>query len=141
MTQFSNPSDAEIADRLSRTRRIAVVGLSPREGRPSHGVGAALQRLGFELTAVRPDRDEVMGVPAVPKLVDLPDPVDMAVVFRRPEFVAGVVDDAIAANIPALWLQDGVVDEQAAERAREAGMFVVMDRCIYRDGVPLLSTE
>ncbi|MCP1728121.1 putative CoA-binding protein [Natronospira proteinivora] len=138
MSEFENPSDEAIAKRLAETRRIAVVGLSPKEGRPSHGVGSALKRLGFELLAVRPGTDEVMGVPAVPTLRDLPDKVDMAVVFRRPEHVAEVVDDAIAANIPALWLQDGVVDREAAEKARQAGLFVVMDRCIYRDGVPLM---
>lgn len=138
MSDFQNPSDAEIAERLSRTKSIAVVGMSPKEGRPSHGVSAALKRLGFELTAVRPGTDEVMGVPAVPSLRDLPGPVDMAVVFRRPEHVAEVVDDAIAEGLPAIWLQDGVIDEAAAARARDAGLFVVMDRCIYRDGVPLL---
>lgn len=141
MPDFENPSDGEIAERLAQTRRIAVVGLSPKEGRPSHGVGAALKRLGFELTAVRPGTDEVLGVPAVPSLRELPGPVDMAVVFRRPEHVAEVVDDAIAAGVPALWLQDGVVDAEAAERARQAGLFVVMDRCIYRDGVPLLQGD
>lgn len=141
MPDFENPSDAEIAERLAQTRKIAVVGLSPKEGRPSHGVGAALKRLGFELTAVRPGTDEVLGVPAVPSLRELPGPVDMAVVFRRPEHVAEVVDDAIAAGVPAIWLQDGVVDAEAAERARQAGLFVVMDRCIYRDGVPLLQGD
>lgn len=138
MSDFQNPSDAEIAERLSRTKSIAVVGMSPKEGRPSHGVSAALKRLGFDLTAVRPGANEVMGVPAVPSLRDLPGPVDMAVVFRRPEHVAEVVDDAIAAGLPAIWLQDGVIDEAAAARARDAGLFVVMDRCVYRDGVPLL---
>lgn len=141
MPDFENPSEAEIAERLAQTRRIAVVGLSPKEGRPSHGVGAALKRLGFELTAVRPGTDEVLGVPAVPSLRELPGPVDMAVVFRRPEHVAEVVDDAIAAGVPAIWLQDGVVDAESAERARQAGLFVVMDRCIYRDGVPLLQGD
>ncbi|MDQ2069850.1 CoA-binding protein [Natronospira bacteriovora] len=141
MTEFDNPSQDEIAARLGRTRKIAVVGISPKTDRPSHGVSAALARLGFELTGVRPGADEVMGFPAVPTLRDLPEPVDMAVVFRRPEHVAEVVDDAIEAGVPALWLQDGVVDEAAARRAREAGLFVVMDRCIYRDGVPLMQAH
>jgi len=140
MSVFSNPSDEAIAEQLENTRRIAVVGLSPKEGRPSHGVGAALIRLGFDLTGVRPGSNEILGVPAVPSLKDLPGPVDMAVVFRRPEHVAEVVDDAIEAGVPALWLQDGVVDAEAAEKARQAGIFVVMDRCIYRDGVPLMQS-
>jgi uncharacterized protein len=141
MPAFSNPDDRKIAERLRSTRRIAVVGLSPTAGRPSNGVGLALKRLGFDLIGVRPDADEVIGVPAVPTLRDLPGPVDMAVVFRRPEHVAEVVDDAIAAGVPALWLQEGVIDEAAARRAVEAGLFVVMDRCIYRDGIPLLQVE
>ncbi|WP_406672044.1 CoA-binding protein [Natronospira sp.] len=141
MSGFRNPDQQAIAEQLNRTRRIAVVGLSPKEGRPSHGVGAALKRLGFELTAVRPGSHEVMGVPAVPSLRDLNGPVDMAVVFRRPEHVAEVVDDAIAAGVPALWLQDGVIDRDAARRAVDAGLFVVMDRCIYRDGVPLMQAD
>ena len=138
MSEFQNPSNNEIGAQMRKTKRIAVVGLSPTPGRPSYGVGAALLRIGFELIAVRPGTEEVMGVPAVARLQDLPEPVDMAVVFRRPEHVAEVVDDALAAGVPALWFQDGVIDVAAGERAREAGLFVVMDRCIYRDGIALM---
>lgn len=138
MAEFRNPSDEATRDLLTNTRRIAVVGMSPKSHRPSHGVSAALMRLNFEVIPVRPDLDEVMGRPAVPDIRSLEEPVDLVVVFRRPEFVDDIVDACIEKRLPALWLQDGVVNEPAAMRAREAGMTVVMDRCIYRDGIPLI---
>lgn len=138
MTEFQNPSDDATRELLKNTRRIAVVGMSAKPDRPSHGVSAALIRLNFEVVAVRPGVDEVMGRPAVPDLRSLDAPVDLVVVFRRPEFVDEIVDACIEQKLPALWLQDGVVNETAAMRAREAGMTVVMDRCIYRDGIPLI---
>ncbi len=141
MPEFNNPADAEIGRYLANARRVAVVGMSPDRERPSYGVAAALDRLGFEITAVRPDCEDVRGFPAVPELQALPEPADLAVVFRRPETLGAVVDDAIAGRIPGLWFQLGVVDTAAALRARAAGLFVVMDRCIYRDGIPLLQAE
>ena len=132
---FENPSPEAIADLLRRVRRIAVVGASPKAGRPSHFVAAELQRFGYEMIPVRPATASVLGVPAYADLADIPGPIDLVDVFRAPEHVEPIVDACIALKVPALWLQDGVINEAAAERARAAGITVVMDRCIYRDCV------
>lgn len=136
---FSNPSADEIAQRLRAARIIAVVGLSADPARPSHGVAASLLHFGYRVIPVTPTAKEVLGEKAVPDLEHLSDVlapgehVDIVDVFRRPEHVAAIVDDCIRLRLPALWLQDGVIDEVAAEKARAAGIFTVMDRCIYRD--------
>ena len=117
---------------LSSARTIAVVGLSANPMRPSHGVARYLQRAGYRIIPVNPNLDEVLGVRAYPTLRDVPEPVDVVDVFRRSEFVGPIVDDAIAIKAGAVWLQDGVVDEAAAERARAAGLDVVMDDCMMR---------
>ena len=135
---FRNPPAEEIRALLQRVRRIAVVGLSPDPARPSHGVARALQRFGYRIVPVRPAVDEVLGEKAWPNLHSVPGPVDLVDVFRAPEHVAAIVDDCIAIHAPALWLQEGVVNEPAAERARQAGIMVVMDRCIYKDYRALL---
>lgn len=134
----TNPSAREIAERLARVRTVAVVGLSPDPSRPSHDVAHAVQTAGFRIVPVRPGGGEILGETVYPDLASIPQRVDLVDVFRRPEHVAGVVDEAIAAGIGFLWLQDGVIDEAAAARAREAGIFVVMDRCLKRDGLPLV---
>ncbi len=135
---FVNPPDAAIKRLLENARTIAVVGLSPNPDRPSHGVSAAMQGFGYRILPVHPALDTVLGEKAYPDLDHLPGPVDIVDVFRAPEYVAGIVDQCIAHKLPALWLQEGVVDEAAAERAREAGIVVVMDRCIYKDYVRYL---
>ena len=117
---------------LSSARTVAVVGLSPDPHRPSHGVARYLQRAGYRVIPVNPNVDEVLGERAYPSLRDVPDRIDLVDVFRRSAYVGPVVDDAIALRVPALWLQDGVIDEAAAERAREAGLDVVMDDCMMR---------
>ena len=125
------PSDA--ADRiLESARTIAVVGLSPDPLRPSHGVARYLQRVGYRIIPINPKVDEVLGERAYPSLRDVADPVDVVDVFRRSEFVGPIVDDAIAMRAHAVWLQDGVIDRLAAERARKAGLDVVMDDCMMR---------
>lgn len=134
---FTNPSPDEICARLRSIRTIAVVGLSPKASRPSHGVAAAMQRFGYRIVPVRPALDEVLGEPAYPDLRALPEPVDLVNVFRAPQHVGPIVDACIELGLPALWLQDGVINEEAAQRARAAGLWVVMDRCIYRDYVQL----
>ena len=111
---------------------IAVVGLSPDPGRPSHGVARYLQRNGYRVIPVNPLTDQVLGERAYPGLKDLAERVDLVDVFRRSEFVGEIVDDAIAIGAAAVWLQDGVRDQAAAERARQAGLDVVMDDCIMR---------
>lgn len=137
--EFSNPPRAGIEALLRRARTIAVVGLSPDPARPSHGVARALQRFGYRIIPVTPAASQVLGEPAVGSLDRLPDVlapgehVDIVDVFRRREHVAGIVDDCIRLGLPALWLQDGVIDATAASRAAAAGIFTVMDRCLYRD--------
>src|SRR5882762_9176332 len=124
---FANPSTEQIAQLLRATRTIAIVGLSADRTRPSHGVARALQRFGYRIIPVTPTADIILGEHAVPDLDHLPEvlapeeSVDVVDVFRRPEHVAGIVDDCIRLRLPALWLQDGVIDETAAERARRAG--------------------
>lgn len=136
---FRNPERPAIEALLRRARIIAVVGLSADPSRPSHGVAAALQRWGYRIVPVTPSAPEVLGERSVPHLDRLGDVlapgerVDVVDVFRRPEHVAGIVDDCIRLGLPALWLQDGVVDATAAERAAAAGILTVMDRCIFRD--------
>ena len=135
---FTNPSTDEIRTLLRRIKTIAVVGLSASPSRPSHGVARALQGFGYRIIPVNPAVREVLGARAYPSLRELPEPVDLVDVFREPSHVAGIVDDCIALKLPALWLQDGVIDEAAALRARAAGLTVVMDRCIYRDYIQLI---
>lgn len=135
---FKNPSGPEIAERLQKVRTIAVVGLSPHPTRPSYGVSAAMQHAGFRIIPVRPTVNQVLGEKAYGELAEVPARIDLVNVFRAPEHVPAIVDEVIRLGIPALWLQDGVVDEASAERARAAGVFVVMDRCIKRDGLPLI---
>ena len=137
--RFTNPSDEDIRALLQRVKTIAVVGLSASPGRPSHGVARALQGFGYRIIPVNPTLTEVLGETAYPSLHALPEPVDLVDVFRESSHVAGIVDDCIALKLPALWLQDGVMDAAAALRARAAGLTVVMDRCIYRDYVQFMS--
>ena len=133
---FTNPGDAEVAHLLERARTIAVVGLSDNPSRPSYGVARALVRFGYRVIPVNPGLASWRGLTAVPDLASVveeaaPDPIDIVDVFRRPEHVAGIVDECIALGLEGLWLQQGVIDVRAAERARDAGIFVVMDRCLY----------
>ena len=126
-------SDSDSIDRIFDTARtIAVVGLSPNPHRPSNGVARYLQRAGYRILPVNPNVAEVLGEPAYPTLRDIREPVDVVDVFRRSEFVGPIVDDAIAIKARAVWLQDGVIDEAAADRARAAGLDVVMDDCMMR---------
>jgi predicted CoA-binding protein len=124
---------ADVADKiLTSARTIAVVGLSANPRRPSHGVARYLQRAGYRIIPVNPNVDEVLGERAYPGLRDIPQPIDVVDVFRRSEFVGPIVDDAIAIKATAVWLQDGVIDEAAAARARASGLDVVMDDCMMR---------
>jgi uncharacterized protein len=136
---FTNPPSEQIDQLLRSARVVAVVGLSADPTRPSHGVARALQRFGYRIIPVTPSAEVILGETTVPDLDHLPEVlspgehVDIVDVFRRPEYVAAIVDDCIRLRLPALWLQDGVIDEVAAERARAAGIFTVMDRCMFRD--------
>jgi hypothetical protein len=130
---FANPSTDEIRALLARVRTVAVVGLSPKPDRPSHKVAAGLQGFGYRIIPVRPMAKEILGEKAYPDLASVPEPIDLVDVFRAPEQVDEVIDACIARQVPAVWLQDGVVNEPAAQRARDAGLMVIMDRCVYRD--------
>jgi uncharacterized protein len=126
-------SASDVADRiLASAHTIAVVGLSPDPRRPSHGVARYLQRAGYRIIPVNPAIDEVLGERAYASLRELREPVDVVDVFRRSEFVGPIVEEAIAIKAGAVWLQDGVIDEAAASRARAAGLDVVMDDCMMR---------
>ena len=130
---FANPDPESICRMLRQVRCIAVVGLSPKPHRPSFRIARALQRFGFRVIPVRPAQTELLGERAYARLTDVPEPIDLVDVFRAPEYVDEIVDQCLAMGIPRLWLQDGVVNEPAALRARAGGIQVVMDRCITRD--------
>jgi predicted CoA-binding protein len=128
-----DPQVTDVAEKiLTSAMTIAVVGLSPDPRRPSHGVARYLQRAGYHIIPVNPNIDEVLGERAYPSLRQIPQAVDVVEVFRRSEFVGPIVDDAIAIKASSIWLQDGVVDEEAAARARASGLDVVMDDCMMR---------
>lgn len=130
---FTNPPPDQIRSLLQEVKTIAVVGLSPRPDRPSYRVARGMQGFGYRIVPVRPAVAEVLGEKAYPCLSDIPHPVDLVNVFRSADQIDPIVDECIALGIKRLWLQDGVINEQAAERARAAGITVVMDRCVWRD--------
>ena len=131
------PQSDPIYELLSRIKTIAVVGLSESPMRPSHGVSAYMQAAGYKIVPVNPRIAESLGEKAYPSLLDIPpriaETIDLVNVFRRPEFVDEIVNQAIQLKMKALWLQEDVINEPAAEKARKAGMFVVMDRCILKE--------
>jgi predicted CoA-binding protein len=130
---FTNPSSDEIRELLRTVKTIAVVGYSPKPDRPSHRIARALQGFGYQVIPVRPLLTEALGEKAYGRLTELPQAPDLVDVFRASDAVDEIVDDCIAIGAKRLWLQDGVINEAAAERARAAGITVIMDRCIWRD--------
>ena len=134
---FKNPDRETIRRILTESNSIAVVGLSPKPDRDSHSVAKALQQLGYQIIPVRPGVNELLGEEAYPDLKSLPELPDIVDVFRAPEHVPDIVDEAIDIGARILWLQEGVINEVAAERAQKAGMTVVMDKCIYKEWVAL----
>ncbi|MGO9086887.1 MAG: CoA-binding protein [Candidatus Sulfotelmatobacter sp.] len=134
----SSPQTDAITDLLKRSKTIAVVGLSDNPLRPSHGVAAYMQSHGYRIIPVNPQIEESLGEKAYASLLDIPEndvreKIDIVDIFRRPEFVEEVVDQAIQLKVPAIWMQEDVIHEKAAEKARRAGIFVVMDRCILKE--------
>ncbi len=127
------PAADEITELLKRAKTIAVVGLSDSPLRPSHGVAAYMQSQGYRIIPVNPTIKGALGEKAVGSLSDIREKIDIVDVFRRPEGVPEVVDEAIKLGVPAIWLQEGVIHEDAAAKARQAGMFVVMDKCILKE--------
>ncbi len=136
---YTHPSADDLRILLREVKTIAVIGLSPNAKRPSHRVAAAMQGFGYRIIPVRPAVDEVLGETAYADLYALPTRPDLVDVFRAPEHVMPIVDACIELGIKAIWLQDGVINEEAAEKATAAGIAVVMDRCIYRDYMQLLA--
>jgi uncharacterized protein len=133
--QFINPDPDEISRLLREVHSVAVVGLSPNPARPSFRVAQGLQGFGYRIMPVRPMVAEVLGEKAFPELESLPELPDIVDVFRASEYVPAIVESCIKLGIKNLWLQEGVVNEQAAQRARQAGITVVMDRCMWREAV------
>ncbi len=132
------PSDQQIKDLLSQAHTIAVVGLSSSRVRASYGVSQYMQSAGYRIIPVNPNEQQVLGEKAYARLEDIPEKIDVVDVFRRSEFVPEVVDAAIRVGARAIWMQEGVADEAAAQRAREAGLFVIMDSCILKEHRRLL---
>jgi len=118
---------------LKNAKNIAVVGLSSSPLRPSHGVAAYMQSAGYRIIPINPEVDFVLGEKSYPNLLDVKERIDIVNIFRRPEFVPEVVDQAIQMMLPVVWMQEGVIHEMAAAKARQAGIFVVMDRCILKE--------
>ena len=139
---FENPSIDEIKDILKNSKTIAVVGLSPKPKRPSHSVSQAMQGFGYKIIPVRPAVEEVLAEKAYPDLESIPgslrSQIDMVNVFRAPDKLTPIIDECITLKIPLIWLQDGVINEFEAVRAKDAGITVVMDRCVYRDYIQFL---
>ncbi len=135
---FQNPPADQIRALLREVKTIAVLGLSDNPARPSWRVAHAMQGFGYRIVPVRPGQTNVLGEQAYAKLADLPETPDLVDVFRAPEHVPGIVDECIAGGVKRLWLQEGVVNEEAAEKARAAGITVVMDRCIWKEYVALM---
>jgi len=131
-------NDHEMTDLLRTSKTIAVVGLSSNPLRPSFGVSRFLQRQGFRIIPVNPNEPEVLGERAYPSVKDIPDSIDIVNVFRRPARVPEVVDEALAKGARCLWMQEGVVNHEAARKAEAAGLPVVMDRCILKELARLL---
>jgi uncharacterized protein len=130
---FQNPSPGEIKALLQRVKTIAVVGLSPDPDRPSYSVAMYLQGCGYRIVPVRPGGGEILGEKVYARLSDIPFAVDIVDHFRRSSEVGAHIDEAIELRVPAVWMQEGIVDEAAAARAREAGLMVVMDRCMLKE--------
>jgi len=131
-------SDQQIKDLLRSAHTIAVVGLSSSRLRASYGVAQYMQSAGYRVIPVNPNEQQVLGEKAYARLEDVPEKIDVVDVFRRSEFVPAVVDSAIGIGARAIWMQEGVADEAAAQRARAAGLFVVMDTCILKEHRRLL---
>ena len=132
-------SDEELRDLIAGARTIAVVGLSPKQHRDSHRVAKYLQDQGYRIIPVNPNANDVLGEKAYSSLTEIPEPVDLVDVFRRPDVVDGVARDAVEIGARAIWLQIGIVNDDAAEIAKAGGLDVVMDRCLMVDHARLMS--
>jgi uncharacterized protein len=123
----------QLSDILQQSHTIAVIGLSGKRFRPSYGVAEYMQRAGYRIIPVNPREPQVLGETSYPDLDSVPDPIDIVDIFRRSEFVPEIVEAAIRKGAKVIWMQEGVIHEDAARRAMSAGLTVVMDRCILKD--------
>jgi uncharacterized protein len=129
----SQPNLDPILELLTRAKTIAVVGLSDSPLRPSYGVSAYMQAQGYKIIPVNPTISEALGEKSYASLLDVPEKIDIVNVFRRPEFVDEIVEQTIQLKVPAIWMQEQVINEAAAARARKSGIFVAMDLCILKE--------
>ena len=129
----SNASSKEISDILASAKTIAVVGISPKEDRPSHGISRYLMDRGYTVIGVNPGISELFGQKVYKSLSDIAEPIDIVDIFRPSDAVPGIVDEAIKKKAKVIWMQEGIVHNEAAERARQAGLIVVMNKCIYKE--------
>jgi hypothetical protein len=129
----SLPLSDPITELLRKSKTIAVVGLSDSPLRPSHGVSAYMQTHGYRIIPVNPHISEALGEKSYASILEVPVKIDIVNIFRRPEYVEEVVDQAIQLKVPAIWMQEQVVHDKAAQKARKAGIFVVMDMCILKE--------
>jgi predicted CoA-binding protein len=130
-----------VTDILERYKTLTVVGLSSKVMRPSHGVAEYMQQHGYRIIPVNPHETEVLGEKAFPSLDAVPEPAEVVVIFRRPEFVPEVVEAALRKGAKVIWMQEGVIHEEAAARARAAGLTVIQDRCILKEHAKRFVTE
>lgn len=128
-----NASEKQIKEVLQKYKRIAVVGLSPKEDRPSHMVTQYLVRKGYDVVGVNPAHESIMGLPCYISVLDLPGEVEIVDVFRDPKAVPEIVDQAITKKAKVLWLQEGITDHEAEEKAAKAGILVISDLCILKE--------
>ena len=128
-------------DILKSSRVVAIVGLSSKPNRPSYRVGSYLKAKGFRVIPVNPAEKEVVGEKSYPDLSSIPEPVDVVDIFRRPEYVPPIVEEAIKIGAKAVWMQEGIVNEAAAARAEEAGLKVVMDHCMRKEYMKMIGEE
>lgn len=129
----ARPETDPIRDLLQRSKTIAVVGLSDSLMRPSYGVSAYMQAQGYKIIPVNPQITEALGEKSYRSLLDVPEKIDIVNIFRRPEFVDEIVDQAIQLKVPAVWMQEEVINQKAAEKAEKAGIFVAMNLCILKE--------
>ena len=124
---------ATIDEILKTSKTIAIVGLSSNKFRPSYGVAKYLQAAGYRIIPVNPQETDVLGQKSYARLEDVPEKIDAVDIFRRPEYVPDIVDSAIRLGVRAVWMQEGVINPEAAEKARQAGLLVVMDHCMLKE--------
>ena len=135
---LSSEHVATIRKVLRDSKTIAVVGLSPKPHRPSHQVASYLMEAGYTIIPVNPGQDAILGQTCYPNLRAIPTPVDMVDIFRKPETILPIVEDAIAIDARFIWMQEGIVHEEAAAKAKAAGLLVIMDRCTKIDHMNLV---